>query len=134
MEVMTPIEKVFLEIGDLKLKAPARHQLVRVGLKGPMHTELINRQYGTVRSLNPVLYNIHALPVSYKPWDVFRRPNRVLAQARLVVACFVEPKYRWQVHRNSSRSRTRSDPLERDRRTHEKDRMLYRRTPNLPTH
>ena len=92
MEVMTPIEKVFLEIGDLKLKAPARHQLVRVGLKGPMHTELINRQYGTVRSLNPVLYNIHALPVSYKPWDVFRRPNRALAQARLVVACFVEPK------------------------------------------
>ena len=92
MEVMTPIEKVFLEIGDLKLKAPARHQLVRVGLKGPMHTDLINRQYGTVRSLNPVLNNIHALPVSYKPWDVFRRPNRALAQARLVVACFVEPK------------------------------------------
>ena len=63
MDVMTPIEKVFFEIGNLKLKAPASHQLVRVGFKGPMHTELINRQYWTVLSLNQVLYNIHALPV-----------------------------------------------------------------------
>ena len=92
MEVMTHIEEVFLKVGKLHLKAPARHQLVKVGLKGPMHTELINRQYGIVRSLNPVLYNIHALPVSYKPWDVLRRPNRELSKARLVVACFVESK------------------------------------------
>ena len=90
MEVMTHIEEVFLKIGKLHLKAPARHQLVKVGLKGPMHTELINRQYGIVRALNPVLYNIQALPVSYKPWDVLRRPNRELSKARLVVACFVE--------------------------------------------
>ena len=48
MEVMSPIEKIFVEIGDLKLKAPAQHQLVRVGLDGPMHTELINRQFGII--------------------------------------------------------------------------------------
>ena len=43
MEVMICIEKVFLEIGNLKLKAPTYHHpsLVRVGLSGPMHTELI---------------------------------------------------------------------------------------------
>ena len=48
MEVMNPIEKIFVENGDLKLKAPAQHQLVRVGLDGPMHTELINQQFGLV--------------------------------------------------------------------------------------
>ena len=55
-----------------------------------MHTELINRQYGLVQSLNPVFYNGHALPVSYNAWDIYRRPNRELSKARIVVGCFVE--------------------------------------------
>ena len=75
MEVMSPIKKIFVEIGDFKLKAPAQHQLVRVGLDGPMHTKLINRQFGLVRSLNPVPYNEEALPMSYNAWDFYRRPN-----------------------------------------------------------
>ena len=54
IEVMTRIEKVLLGIGNLKLKAPSNHHLVRVGLNGPMHTELINRQFGLIRTLNPV--------------------------------------------------------------------------------
>ena len=77
-----------VEIGNLKLKAPAQHQLVRVGLNGPMHTELINRQFGLVRTLNPVHFNEEALPMSYNPWDFYRRPNRELAQARIAVGCF----------------------------------------------
>ena len=45
MEEMTRIEKVFVEICNLKLKAPTNHHLVRVGLGGPMHTELVNHQF-----------------------------------------------------------------------------------------
>ena len=48
MEVMTRIEKVFWDIGNLKLKAPSIQRLVRVVLNGPMHTELINRQFGLI--------------------------------------------------------------------------------------
>jgi hypothetical protein len=94
MEVMTHIEEAFQQTDKVKLKAPARHQLVRVGHNGPMHTELntqlINIQYGTVRALNPENYKIDALPLSYKPWELFRQPNIELAKGRLVVACFVE--------------------------------------------
>ena len=77
-----------MEIGNLKLKAPAHHQLVRVGLNGPMHTELINRQFGLVRTLNPVRFHEEAVPMSYNPWEFYSRPNRELSQARIVVGCF----------------------------------------------
>ena len=53
-----------------------------------MHTELINRQFGLVRSLNPVPYTEEALPMSYNAWDFYRRPNRELSKARIVVGCF----------------------------------------------
>ena len=88
MEVMTRIEKVFLDIGNLKLKAPSNHHLVRVGLNGPMHTELINRQFGLIRTLNPVHYGDSEKAVSYKPWEFYRGPNRELSRARIVVGCF----------------------------------------------
>ena len=88
MEVMTRIEKVFLDIGNLKLKAPSNHHLVRVGLNGPMHTELINPQLGLIRTLNPVHYNGEAVAVSYEPWEFYRGPNRELSRARIVVGCF----------------------------------------------
>ena len=88
MEVMTRIETVFLDIGNLKLKAPSNHHLVRVGLNGPMHTELINRQFGIIRSLNPAPHNEAALPMSYNACEFYRRPNRELSKARIVVGCF----------------------------------------------
>ena len=88
MEVMTRIEKVFLGIGNLKLKAPSNHHLVRVGLSGPTHTELINRQFRLIRTLNPVHFNGEAVALSYEPWEFYRGPNRELSRARIVVGCF----------------------------------------------
>ena len=98
MEVMTRIKKVFLDIGNLKLKAPSNHHLVRVGLNGPMHTELISRQFGLIRTLNPVHYDENAVAVSYEPWEFYRGPNRELIRASIVVGCFfrfcgVKPKH-----------------------------------------
>ena len=88
MEVMTRIEKVFLDIGNLKLKAPSNHRRVRVGLNGPMHTEHINSQFGMIRTLNPVHFNEEAVALSYEPWEFYRGPNRELSRARILVGCF----------------------------------------------
>ena len=90
MEVMNRIDKVFVELGDMKLKAPINHQLVRVGLNGPMHTELINRQFGLIRQLNPVLFDEESVSLSYEPWEFFRGPNRELSKAHIVVGCFTD--------------------------------------------
>ena len=53
-----------------------------------MHMELINRQFGLIRSLNPVHFNEEAVALSYEPWEIFRGPNRELSRARIVVGCF----------------------------------------------
>ena len=53
-----------------------------------MHTELINRQFGLIRTLNPVHYDENAVAVSYEPWELYRGPNRELSRARIVVGCF----------------------------------------------
>ena len=66
IEVVTRIEKVFVENG--KLREPTNHHLVRVGLSRPMHTKLVNRQFGLIRTLNPVIYNEEAVSMSSEPW------------------------------------------------------------------
>ena len=61
---------------------------MRVGLNAPMHTELINRQFGLIRQLNPVHFDEEAVSLSYEPWEFFRGPNRELSKAHIVVGCF----------------------------------------------
>ena len=86
MEVMTCIEKVFVAMG--KLRAPTNHYLVRMGIGGPIHTKLVNRQFGLVRTLNPVIFNEEAVSMPYEPWEFFRRPNRELSKAHIVEGFF----------------------------------------------
>ena len=127
IEVMTRIKKVFVEIG--KLRAPTNHHLVRMGLSGPMHTELVNRQFGLISTLNRLIFNEGAVPMSYEPWEFFRRPNRERSKAHIVEGYFtvtVKPLILYrrclvQVHRNFSRNRNNSDPLSRHLRIHEKN-------------
>ena len=53
-----------------------------------MHTELINSQFGVIRTLNPVHFDEEAVALSYEPWEFYRGPNRELSRARIVVGCF----------------------------------------------
>ena len=55
-----------------------------------MHTELINRQFGLIRQLNPVLFDEESVSLSYEPWEFFRGPNRELSKAQIVVGCFTD--------------------------------------------
>ena len=62
IEVMNSIKKVFVAMG--KLRAPTNHHLVRKGIGGPIHTELVNRQFGLICTSNPVIFNqdsVHVL-------------------------------------------------------------------------
>ena len=131
IEVMTRIEEVFVENG--KLRAPTNHHLVRMGLSGPLHTELVERQFGLIRTLNPVIFNEEAVSMSYEPWEFFRGPNHELSKAHIVEGCFTV-----SAHRNFSRHRNLndSDPLSRYRWIHEKNDWdpLSRSPPNLTAH
>ena len=55
-----------------------------------MHTELINRPFGLIRQLNPVLFDEESVSLSYEPWEFFRGPNRELIKAQIVVGCFLD--------------------------------------------
>ena len=87
---MTRIKKVFVEMG--KLRAPTNHHIVRMGIGGPTHTELVNRQpeFGLISTLNPVIFNEEAVSMSYEPWEFLRGPNRELSKAHIVVGCFTD--------------------------------------------
>ena len=87
---MTHIEKVFVAMG--KLGAPTNHHLVGMIIGGPLatHTELVNlsRQFGLVRTLNPVIFNEEVVSMSYEPWEFFRRPNCELSKTHIVEGYF----------------------------------------------
>ena len=61
---MTRIEKVLVEMG--KLKAQTNHYLVKMGMGGPTTTELVNRQFGLIHVLNPVMFKEEVVPMSYE--------------------------------------------------------------------
>ena len=136
MEVMTRIDKVFVEIGNMKMKAPTNHHLVRVGFSGPMHTELIDRQFGLIRTLNPVHFNEEAVALSYEPWEFFCGPNRELKRARNVVGCFSGSVVSSPSTAQRPKEPQQQRPPERHRQIHEKNkwRLLSRSPPNLTAH
>ena len=59
-----------------------------MGIGGPIHTKLVNRQFGLVRTLNPVIFNEEAVSMPYEPWEFFRRPKRELSKAHIVEGYF----------------------------------------------
>ena len=53
-----------------------------------MTTSMVNRQFGLIHKLNPVRSNVQEVTLYYETWEFFRRPNRELNKAQIMVGHF----------------------------------------------
>ena len=62
-----------------------------MGMDGLTITALVNRQFGLIHKLNPVMLEGEEVPLYYETWKFFRRPNRELNKARIMEGYLTVP-------------------------------------------